>query len=304
MPKAVRFNEYGDVSVLQVVDVPRPTPGPGEVVVRVKAAGINPGEAKVRRGLLHERWPATFPSGEGSDLAGTIDELGPGVRDWKLGDDVIGFTDKRASHAEYVIVEASHLTAKPAAVPWEVAGGLFVAGATAYAAVQAVELKAGDVVTVAGAAGGVGTIAVQLAKLAGARVIGIASPANHDWLRDLGVTPVAYGDGLSDRLRAASDHIDAFIDTVGGGYADLAVDLGIAPGRIDTIADFGAGARLGVKMDGNATGASAKTLSYLAGLIADGEVTIPVATYPLGEVQAAYRELERGHTRGKIVLLP
>src|SRR5579864_6576025 len=113
MPKAVQFNQYGDVSVLGVVDVPRPTPGPGEVLVRVKAAGINPGEAKVRQGLLHERWPATFPSGEGSDLAGTVEELGPGVREWKVGDDVIGFTDNRASHAEYVIVEAAHLTAKP-----------------------------------------------------------------------------------------------------------------------------------------------------------------------------------------------
>ena len=117
MPKAVQFKKYGDVSVLHVVEISRPTPGPGQVVVRVKAAGINPGEAKIRRGLLHERWPATFPSGEGSDLAGTIDELGPGVRDWKVGDDVIGFTDNRASHAEYVTVEAAHLTAKQAAVP-------------------------------------------------------------------------------------------------------------------------------------------------------------------------------------------
>jgi len=304
MPKAVQFDNYGDVNVLHVVEVPRPTPGPGEVVVRVKAAGINPGEAKIRQGLLHARWPATFPSGEGSDLAGTIDEVGPGVREWKLGDDVIGFTDNRASQAEYVVVEAAHLTAKPAAVPWEVAGGLFVAGATAYAAVHAVELKTGDVVAVSGAAGGVGSIAVQLATLARATVIGIASAANHAWLRDRGAIPVAYGDGLADRLRGAADHLDAFIDTVGGGYADLAIELGVAPRRIDTIADFGAGERLGVKVDGNAAGASAKTLAYLAGLVADGTIVIPVETYPLAEVQAAYRELERGHTRGKIVLLP
>ena len=304
MPKAVQFDTYGDVNVLHVVEVPRPTPGPGEVVVRVKAAGINPGEAKIRQGLLDARWPATFPSGEGSDLAGTIDEVGPGVREWKLGDDVIGFTDNRASQAEYVVVEAAHLTAKPAAVPWEVAGGLFVAGATAYAAVHAVELKTGDVVAVSGAAGGVGSIAVQLATLARATVIGIASAANHAWLRDRGAIPVAYGDGLADRLRGAADHLDAFIDTVGGGYADLAIELGVAPRRIDTIADFGAGERLGVKVDGNAAGASAKTLAYLAGLVADGTIVIPVETYPLAEVQAAYRELERGHTRGKIVLLP
>src|SRR5579864_7273038 len=108
MPKAVQFDTYGDVNVLHVVEVPRPTPGPGEVVVRVKAAGINPGEAKIRQGLLDARWPATFPSGEGSDLAGTIDEVGPEVREWQRGDDVIGFTDNRASQAEYVVVEAAH----------------------------------------------------------------------------------------------------------------------------------------------------------------------------------------------------
>src|SRR5215470_8239689 len=137
--KAVRFDEYGGAEVLKVVDVPRPIPGPGQVLVQVKAAGINPGEAKIRDGLLHARWPATFPSGQGSDLAGIIAKTGPGVTGFKPGDEVIGFTDNRASQAEYVIVEAEHLTPKPPQVPWEVAGALFVAGATAYAAVRAVE---------------------------------------------------------------------------------------------------------------------------------------------------------------------
>ncbi|HYB86498.1 MAG TPA: alcohol dehydrogenase catalytic domain-containing protein, partial [Streptosporangiaceae bacterium] len=128
MPKAVRFDRYGGIDVLQVVEVARPVPGSGQVLVRVKAAGINPGEAKIREGLLHARWPATFPSGEGADLAGVVAGAGPGVTAFSAGDEVIGYTDNRASHAEYVLIEAGNLTAKPAGVPWEEAGALPVAG--------------------------------------------------------------------------------------------------------------------------------------------------------------------------------
>ena len=187
--RAVRFDEYGGIDVLKVVDVPRPVPGAGQVLVQVKAAGINPGEAKIREGLLHSRWPATFPSGQGSDLAGIVAETGPGVTGFSAGDEVIGWTDNRASQAEYVVVEEQHLTAKPAGVPWEVAGALFVAGATAYAAVRAVGLTEGDTVVVSGAAGGVGSLAVQLARRAGATVIGLASEAHHQWLAGHGVIP-------------------------------------------------------------------------------------------------------------------
>ena len=137
--RAVRFDEYGGVDVLKVVEVPTPIAGPGQVLVEVKAAGINPGEAKIREGLLHDRWPATFPSGQGSDLAGIVAGTGSGVPGFAVGDEVIGFTDDRASQAEYAIVEREHLTAKPAEVSWEVAGSLFVAGATAWAAVRAIE---------------------------------------------------------------------------------------------------------------------------------------------------------------------
>jgi NADPH:quinone reductase-like Zn-dependent oxidoreductase len=121
MPKAVRFDQYGDVDVLKVVEVPQPEPGPGQVLVQVKAAGINPGEAKIREGLLHSRWPATFPSGEGSDLAGVVAAVGSGVTAFKTGDDVLGYVDTRASQAEYVVTEAEDLTPKPAAVPWDAA---------------------------------------------------------------------------------------------------------------------------------------------------------------------------------------
>ncbi|MDT5264252.1 MAG: hypothetical protein QOI90_878, partial [Mycobacterium sp.] len=199
--RAVQFDQYGDIDVLEVREVPRPQPGPGEVLVRVKAAGINPGEAMIRKGALHDRWPATFPSGQGSDLAGVVADVGADVQGFAVGDEVLGFSEARASQAEYVVVPAGQLTTKPAGVSWDVAGALFVAGTTAYAAVDAVRLTPGDVVAVAGAAGGVGTIAVQLAIRAGAKVLGIAGPSNDEWLTEHGVVPVNYGDGLADRLR-------------------------------------------------------------------------------------------------------
>jgi NADPH:quinone reductase-like Zn-dependent oxidoreductase len=302
--RAVRFAEYGDVDVLNVVDVPEPEPGPGQVLVAVKAAGINPGEAKIRAGLLHSRWPATFPSGEGSDLAGVVTRTGPGVAGVSVGDEVIGYTDDRASHAEYVLVDVAHLTPKPANVPWEVAGALFVAGATAYATVRAVTLAESDTVVVAGATGGVGSLAVQLARLAGATVIGLASPANSGWLEDHGVIAVGYGEGVAGRIRAEASHFDAFIDTFGGDYVELALDLGVSPARIDTIVNFGAVEQYGIKAEGSAAGSSAAVLAELAGLIAAGRLELPItATFPLTEVRAAYRRLEQGHVLGKIVLV-
>ena len=306
MPKAVRFNGYGDIDVLDVVEVARPVPGPGQVLVRVKAAAINPGEAAIRKGVYAQRWPATFPSGQGSDLAGVVAERGAEVTGFAVGDEVIGYTDNRASHAEYVLVEREHLVHRPAGVPWEVAGSLYVAGTTAWAAVHAVAAGTGDVVVVSGAAGGVGSIAVQLARLAGATVIGLASPPHHEWLAAHGVLPVAYGPGVAERIRAASGgRVDAFIDTFGSGYVDLALVLGVPVERIDTIIDFDAAQRYGVRTDGNAVGASAETLTELAGLVDKGVLEVPIArTYPLAEVRAAYRELERRHTRGKIVLIP
>ena len=306
MPQAVRFDQYGGIEVLRVVDVERPVPGPGEVLVRVKATSINPGEAKIRSGALAERWPSTFPSGEGSDLAGIVDQRGEGVTGFAIGDDVLGWTDNRAAHAELVLADAGHLVPKPLGVSWEAAGSLYVAGATAYAMVRAVSVGQGDTVVVSGAAGGVGTIAVQLAKNAGAAVIGLASEPHHEWLSSHGVIPVTYGEGVADRIRsAAGAAVDAFLDTYGGGYVELALELGVQPERIDTIADFQAGEKYGVKTDGNAAGASAEVLSELASLVDRGLLEIPIANvYPLDKVQDAYRELEHGHTLGKIVLRP
>jgi NADPH:quinone reductase-like Zn-dependent oxidoreductase len=305
MPKAVRFDRYGGVDELYLADLPQPVPGPGQVLVQVKAAGINPGEAKIREGLLHERWPATFPSGQGSDLAGVVAGTGPGVTGFSAGDEVIGWVDTRSSQAECVLVEAGQLAARPAAVPWEVAGALPVAGFTAYAAVRAVALSPGDTVAVSGAAGGVGSIAVQLARRSGATVIGLASPANHEWLAGHGVIPVSYGDGVAGRIRQAVAKLDAFIDAHGAGYVELALDLGVTPARVDTIAAFDAIQRYGVKGEGNAAAASPGVLAELAGLVAAGQLEIPVAAiFPLDQVRQAYQRLALGHLRGKIVLLP
>ncbi len=304
--KAVRFDHYGGVDVLNVRDVEDPVAGPGRVLVAVKAAGINPGEIAIREGRLHERWPATFPSGEGTDLAGVVRAVGDGVSAFAVGDEVLGWTEERASHAELVAVPSDQLTAKPAGVSWEAAGSLFVVALAAYASVQAIAPQAGETVVVSAAAGGVGSVAVQLVHGTGATVIGLAGEHNHEWLRRNDIVPVTYGDGQADRIReAAHGRIDAFIDTFGDGYVDLAITLGVAPARINTIIDYEAVERLGVHAQGTHAMASANVLAELAGLVADGSLEIPIArTFALDQVRDAYRELAERHSHGKIVLLP
>jgi NADPH:quinone reductase-like Zn-dependent oxidoreductase len=308
MPKAVQFDSYGGVDVLEVRDVPRPVPQAGEVLVEVRAASINPSEAVMRSGALADQFPATFPSGQGSDLAGVVAELGSGVDDFAVGDEVIGFSMDRSSHAEYVNVPAHQLTAKPQEVSWEVGGSLFVAGATAYAAVRAVRLVPGETVAIAGAAGGVGSIAVQLARRAGATVLGIAGPSNDAWLADHGAVAVNYGDDLPGRLRAAtqSGRIDALLDFFGGGYVAMAIeDLKVPRDKIDTITDFAAVERFGVLSAGGADAATAAVVAELADLVALGELEVPIAgVFALDDVRDAFREVERRHTRGKLVLRP
>lgn len=301
--KAVRFDKYGGIDVLYIADVPIPEPAAGEVLVRVKAASINPGEAKIREGLFHATWPATFPSGEGSDFAGVVTKVGPGAAQFRTGDEVIGFTDKRASHTEYVIAETQNVTVKPANLPWEIAGALPIAGTTAYACVRAVSVKRGDTVAVSGAAGGVGSLTVQLARRTGAKIIGIASPSKHDWLRAHGVEPLAYGKNLPDALRRAG--VTAFIDTHGGGYVKLAVELGVPHDRINTIIDFAAAKEFGAKAEGSQAAKTAAVIAELAGMAASGELEVPIAAkFPLDEIRAAFTLVEQGHTLGKIVLLP
>lgn len=304
--RAVRFDQYGDRDVLYIADVAMPAPEPGEVLVEVRAAAINPGEASIREGLTHDRFPATFPSGEGTDLAGVVSTVGEGVDQFAPGEEVLGWSWRRSSHAEYVTVPVTQLVRKPAGLAWEVAGSLNVAGATAWAAVGAVEPEPGETVAVSAAAGGVGSITVQLLRMRGAEVIGIASESNHSWLRGHGVTPVAYGDALEQRVRAAArDRVDAFIDTFGPQYVDLALALGVAPERINTIISFERAAQVGARAEGSAAGSTQETMTALAELAATGRLEIPIAaTYPLEQVQDAFAELEQRHTHGKIVLIP
>lgn len=306
MPRAVRFDHYGDRDVLYVAEVPIPVPSQGEVVVRVQAAGINPGEISIRTGLLDSRFPATFPSGEGSDLAGIVSAVGSEVRAFSVGDEVLGWSWDRSSHADYVVVPATQLIAKPPALSWEVAGSLYVVGCTAYAAVRAVAVQQGDTVAVSAAAGGVGSLVVQLLTLRGATVIGIASQRHHRWLEDHGVVSVAYGDGLEGRLRAAAPSgVDAFIDLFGPEYVELALALGVQPDRIETIISRDKALEVGAKVEGSGDASTTDVLSEMADLVASGQIELPIAgTYPLERVQEAFAELEHRHTLGKIVLVP
>jgi NADPH:quinone reductase-like Zn-dependent oxidoreductase len=305
MPRAVKFDRYGDESVLQVVHVPMPEPGPGQVVVRVVAAGTNPGEIPIRTGVFHERYPARFPEGQGSDFAGVVSAVGEGVADIAVGDPVVGLSDLRNAQAEYALVPADRVAPKPEGLDWAVAATLYVAGTTALMMLEVTQPKAGETVAISGAAGGVGVLATQLAVRAGARVLAIASEANHEALRRWGAEPVAYGDGLEDRLRhAAPDGIDAFLDAFGGGYAELAVTLGVPKERIETIADFTAAQRLGVQAQGHAALPDPRgRIAELARIVASGEVEVPIkGRFPLDQVQGAYRALAERHGLGKVVL--
>jgi NADPH:quinone reductase-like Zn-dependent oxidoreductase len=303
--RAVQFDRYGDESVLEVREVPDPQPGEGEVVVRVVAAGTNPGENGIREGAMHERYPSTFPSGQGSDLAGIVAAVGPGVTGVAIGQPVIGLSDSRNAQAELVLLPATAVVPKPSGLDWDVAATLYVAGTTAVALLQERPVTAGDTVVIAGASGGVGVYLVQLAVGTGARVIALAGEANHEWLRAHGAEPVAYGDGVEDRLRAAApDGITTFFDLYGQGYTDLAVSLGVAPEAVVTIIDFPAAQRLGVTATGMAALADpAEGVRQLAAIVAGGGFEVPIkARFPLEQVREAYREVSRRSGLGKVVL--
>ena len=303
--RAVQFTEYGGPEVLQVVAVPTPQPGAGDVVVEVVATGINPGEEGIRTGALKDAFPAHFPEGQGSELAGRVSAVGDRVVDVEVGDAVIGLSDDRNAQAEYALLPADRVTPKPAGLAWDVAATLYVAGTTAVAMMRSVGPKAGETVLVSGAAGGVGVVVTQLAVRAGARVLAVASEANHAALRGVGAEPVAYGAGFEDRLRAAApDGIDALLDCHGDGYVDLALRLGVPKDRIDTIFDFAAAQEHGVAADGMATVDDPRAaVGELARLVADGGLEIPIkARFPLDRVQDAYRALAERSGLGKIVL--
>ncbi|MGY1884932.1 NADP-dependent oxidoreductase [Blastococcus sp. SYSU DS0753] len=301
--RAVRFRQYGGPEVLEVVEIERPRPGAGQVLVQVVAAALNPGEIGIREGVFAQVWPATFPEGQGNDFAGHVAELGPGVRGFTVGQEVLGFAP-RAAQATFVVVGTGALAPKPPELDWEAAASIAGAGATAWAAVEAVSPRAGETVVVSGAAGGVGVFAIQLALLRGARVLGTASDANADFLRSLSVVPVRYGAGLAERLRdLAPSGVDAWVDTFGAGNVDVAIGLGVSPARINTTADGAAVRRYGVRSDAQEEADDPAVWAELAQMVADGRISVPIAgVYPLERVQEAYRDVAARHTRGKRVL--
>jgi len=300
--RAVTFDRYGDESVLRVVGVPVPAPAPGEVVVRVVAAALNPGEIGIREGAFAQMWPATFPEGQGNDFSGRVVEIGEGVTSWATGDEVMAFKPRRAQ-ADFVSVDVQHIARKPPELSWEEAAAIPGAGATGYAAVRAVAPAPGETVVVSAAAGGVGVIAAQLARLAGARVIGTAGAPNHDF-RSLGVEPVSYGEGLTDRIRNLTDsQVDAYVDTFGSGNVDIAILLGVDPARITTTADGLAAQRYGTRTDAQEEADTPEEWEAIADLVRTGQLVVPIQqVFPLAEVQHAYRELAKRHTRGKLIL--
>jgi NADPH:quinone reductase len=285
-----------------------PEPGVGEVVVAVRAAGINLFEALSRSGAMHDLFPATFPSRQGTDLAGFVTAVGPEVEGFAVGDEVLGWSGSRSSHAAHAAVPVSQLIPKPSQLSWEVAGSLQMIGCTAYAAIRAVNPQPGETVAVSAAAGGVGTVTVQLLARRGMWVLGIASAVNADWLAAHGAIPVTYDDGrLRERLQAAAGPggIDTFIDLFGPQYLDLAVDLGVPANRIETVVAIGRAMELGAKSDGRHNASTPEILAELADLVATGAIEVPIAaTYSLDRITDALAELERRHTRGKIVLIP
>lgn len=301
MSRAVRYAEQGGVEVLQVVEVEKPEAATGQVRVAVKAAGLNPYDAKARSGAYGER---KLPSGQGAEFAGVVDQVGDDVTAVAVGDEVLGWTSF-AGQADYVVVKAERVAPKPAGLSWAAAGGIGLVGNTALRSTNSLELGPTDTVLISAAAGGVGLLAVQFALATGATVIATASTSNHAFLLGLGAIPVAYGDGELQRLRDASPHgtepleYTAMLDNHGRDSVLLGLELGIRPERINSIADSD---ELGIQTVGGG-GKTAEELAWLANSVASGELQFPIlATFPMDQVRDAYRLLETGHGLGKIVL--
>jgi NADPH:quinone reductase-like Zn-dependent oxidoreductase len=295
--------EYGGPEVLHVADVEEPHPGAGQIRVGVRAAGVNPIDWKARSGVMRDVMPVSFPAIDGREAAGVVDELGPEVTRVAVGDEVFGFTVGGAAAERAILDDFAH---KPASLPWEAAAGLPVAAETSVRVFTVLGgVNAGQTLVINGAAGGVGAVAVQLARARGARVIGTASEPNHEFLRSLGAEPTTYGQGLVERVSAlAPGGVDLAFDTAGkGGVADLNTLTG-DPARVATIADFGAAA-LGVKVTGGGDFRATEALDEAAALVDAGRLHVPIAgTYTFADAADAHRISQDGHVRGKLVLIP
>ncbi|MGK5641086.1 NADP-dependent oxidoreductase [Streptomyces sp. URMC 126] len=300
--KAVVMDSYGGPEVLRVAELPEPQAGAGQVRVRIRAAGLNPIDAKIRRGEFDAVYAIAFPQRLGNEFAGVVDQVGDGVDGFAAGDEVIGFVDM-AAYAEQVVVPVENLTAKPAELSWETAAVVSAVGQAAFNALETLGVKAGETLLVHGASGGVGSLAVQFAHARGVRVIGTAGADHHDYLRSLGAVPVTYGEGLGRRVReAAPQGVDASLDLTGSEEA-IGVSAAVTGdrSRIVTLASPPLAQRYGITMMYGTR--SAATVARVARAVARGEAVLPVARrFALTEPAEAHRQMEAGGHRGKLVL--
>ncbi|WP_163855305.1 NADP-dependent oxidoreductase [Paenibacillus elgii] len=300
--KAAAFSSPGTPDVLQTMEFEDPQAGAGQVRVRVKAAGVQPFDLALRSGWSPPPGiTVQLPQIPGNEFAGVVDQVGEGVTGFSVGSEVIGYK-MLTCYAEYVTVDAGQVVVKPQSMPWEVAGGLSGAGQAAYTGLKEIGAGRGDTVLIHAAAGAVGTIAVQLAQAWGATVIGTTSERNHDYLRSLGAIPVAYGEGLADRVRALAPHgIDAVLDGAGGDALRVSVELVRNRERIGTLVGFDLAEELGIRPIRSQR--SAARLAELADLYEQGKLRLHIrSTFPLHQAADAHREVETGHGRGKVVL--
>ncbi|MBW8872988.1 MAG: NADP-dependent oxidoreductase [Leifsonia sp.] len=305
MPRFVQFDEFGSRDYLQVVERERPWPGPGQLLVRVMAAGLNPMDCKAYQDeRAAARMGVTLPSGIGQDFAGFVEDVGEGVTRFERGQAVLG-TAPFASIADFVVVpEDGQVIAKPDPLTFEAAGSLGVVGRTAMATVRSLGIRERDTVLVSAAAGGVGVLVAQLVVRSGATVIGTASEENHEFLESLGVIPVEYGEGLAQRVRDVldDDQVTAALDNHGPETIEAALELGVPIERINSIAAFGPDAHGAQNVGGRAAGND--ELAELAGLLAENELVLPIdSIFPIERTVEAYGRLETGHVRGKIVIV-
>jgi len=297
--RAIVFDQFGGPGVLHEADIEVPRPGPGQVRVRVKAAGLNAVDGKTRSGAMAAVRPTTFPAVPGGELAGVVDALGEGVSEVQVGDEVLGWSDT-GSYAEYAL--ATTVAPKPADLDWQRAAALPVATETAERVLNLLGVAAGETVLMHGASGAVGTLAIQLATARGARVIATAGTANQDYLTSLGATATVYGEGLVERVRAlAPDGVDAVFDLAGKGVLEDSITLRGGTERIVTIADFGA-RQLGITFSQGSPQRSAVRLAAMAQDAAAGKLVTTVTAYPLDQAATAQQVSDAGHVRGKLVL--
>jgi NADPH:quinone reductase-like Zn-dependent oxidoreductase len=294
--RAAAFTAPG---VVEVIDLPAPSPGPGEVLIRVRAAGVQPIDRMVGDGYAPPGVPDVWPRVTGNEVAGIV-EGGTGFAE---GDEVIAFT-RMKSHAEYAVIPAEQVLAKPKGMPWEVAGGFPAAIMTPHIALEELAVGEGTVLLIHAAAGGVGATGVQLARVRGATVIGTASEGNHAYLRSLGAIPVAYGPGLVERVRAVAPRgVDAVIDGAGGQAFLDSLELVEEPSRIVTLVEHVKGPEMGARV--TPFKRSVSRLAEAAELYEQGRLDLEVrGAFPLTEAARAFALVASGHGRGKVVLLP